>query len=151
MSGVRAYWRVLLASGAALVGLPLAAAGAATEYDGRYAGTIACDAIPGVTSGPLRTEFVVRVADGQARYEREVLRPDGNMPQGITERGTGAVSADGEVTLTGSAGASGWSYQATYRGRIAGRQMRLSGAQEWRFTTRAPLVRPCTITAARAE
>ncbi|MDR7422299.1 MAG: hypothetical protein QN159_07495 [Armatimonadota bacterium] len=55
------------------------------------------------------------------------------------------------MTLTGSAGASGWSYQATYRGWITGRSMRLSGAQEWRFTAWAPLSRPCTVMAARAE
>lgn len=51
-------------------------AGGATEYDGKYAGVITCDAIPGQTIARLKTDFLVKIGDGQAQYERQVLQPN---------------------------------------------------------------------------
>ena len=94
---------VELAALAAAVCWLVAPVRGAPDYDGRYAGIIACDAIPGQTVQSLKTDFSMKVANGQAEYEREVLRPSGGSRLGVTERGSGTVSASGEVSLTGSA------------------------------------------------
>jgi len=61
------------------------------------------------------------------------------------ERGGGSVAADGDITVTGSAAGQTWSYQATYRGRVEGRNLRRSGSQLWRLPGRPVLTRPGTI------
>ena len=81
----------LLTLAAGVVALPFAASGL-VSYDGRYVGVITCDVLPGQTAGALKTEFSMTVAEGQARYEREVLRPTGNGRLGVTERGGGSVA-----------------------------------------------------------
>ena len=91
------------------------------------------------------------VVSGQARYQREVLQPTGTGRLGVTERGTGTVSPTGEVSLTGSAGAQTWSYEASYAGRFDGKVLRLSGTQLWRLANRAPHSRPCTVAVSRTE
>jgi len=123
----------------------------ASAYDGRYAGTITCDVIPGQTVQSLKTDFSMKVANGQARYEREVLRATGGSRLGVTERGTGTVSPSGEVSLTGSPAGQTWSYEATYQGRFDGGSLRLSGTQLWRLPNRAAHPRPCTIGVSRSE
>lgn len=136
---------VLGAMAAALLAwLPPSGAGAA-ERDGRYAGLITCDVLPGQTTQPLRTEILVSIADGRAEYQREVLQPTGPGRLGVTERGTGTVSPSGDVSLTGGAGAQTWSYTATYQGRLDGKALRLSGTQHWNLPNRAPYARRCTI------
>jgi lipoprotein-anchoring transpeptidase ErfK/SrfK len=132
-----------LALAAAVVALPSLVSGLA-PYDGRYVGLITCDVLPGQTVGPLKTEFSMTVAEGEARYEREVLRPTGSGRLGVTERG-GGVASDGDITVTGSAAGQTWSYEATYRGRFEGRNLRLSGSQLWRLPGRSVLTRSCTI------
>jgi hypothetical protein len=68
---------------------------------------------------------------------------------GATERGTGTVSSTGEVSLTGSAGDQGISYEATYRGQIDGKHLRLSGMQIWQLPDKAnpsgPAPSPCRV------
>jgi len=143
--------RALLAAFAAVVSwLPSLAVGA-SEYDGRYAGLITCDIIPGQTVTQLKTEFLMKIASGQAEYQREVLHRTSRAPLGVTERGTGTVSPSGEVSLTGSATGQTWSYEATYRGRFDGRSLRLSGTQLWRLPDKAAHTRPCTIGVSRSE
>ena len=134
----------LLTLAAGVVALPFAASGL-VSYDGRYVGVITCDVLPGQTAGALKTEFSMTVAEGQARYEREVLRASGNGRVGVTERGGGSVAADGDISVTGSAAGQTWSYEATYRGRFEGRNLRLSGSQLWHLPGRSALTRPCTI------
>ena len=75
----------------------------AQSYDGTYRGTIACDPIPGVTAGPLKTLFTLRVAGDVISYEREVIRPIGESPLGITESGRGSINGESELILTGTA------------------------------------------------
>jgi hypothetical protein len=135
---------------AILVAAPAPMTAGATDYDGKYTGAISCDEIPNVT-GRLRTGFLLTIADGKARYEREVLRADTSIPQGVTERGSGTVSADGDLALTGSAAGPGWSYQANYRGQVSGKSLRLAGEQQWRLRSGPSHTRPCTITLSRAE
>lgn len=148
---VRSITHVRLAAVAAVIcWLPSLAVGA-SEYDGRYAGLITRDIIPGQTVEQLKTEFSMKVADGQAEYQREVLRPTGRGRLGVTERGTGTVSPSGEVSLTGSAAGQTWSYEATYHGRLDGKNLRLAGTQLWRLPGRAAHPRPCTIGVSRSE
>jgi hypothetical protein len=118
------------------------------QYDGSYTGTIACDQIPGYTRGPLKAGFFLKIAGGQAEYERWHVRP---AAAGLdpTERGTGMVSSTGEVSLTSETGAV--AYQATYRGQIDGKLVRLSGIQVWQLPDKVNYERPCTIAVSRSE
>ncbi|HEX7214305.1 MAG TPA: hypothetical protein VF578_08845 [Methylomirabilota bacterium] len=133
----------------ALGWLVVAATAGAADHDGRYTGVITCDVLPGQTIQALKTEFSMTVANGQAAYEREVLRPNNTQRLGITERGTGTVSPSGEVALTGSARGPTWSYEADYRGRFDGKDLRLSGTQQWRLPSQVAHSRPCTVTLSR--
>jgi hypothetical protein len=123
----------------------------AADRDGRYGGSITCDVLPGQTVEQLKTEFSMTVVDGRAQYQREVLRPTGRARLGVTERGTGTVSRDGDVSLTGSAGGPTWSYEATYQGRFEGARLRLSGRQLWHLPGRGAHSRPCAIEVSRSE
>ena len=131
----------------AVVWLPSLAVGT-SQYDGSYVGTIACDQIPGYTRGPLKVAFFLSIASGQVEYERWHGRP---TPAGLpfTERGTGMVSSTGEVSLTSETG--GVAYQATYRGQIDGKLLRLSGVQVWQLPDKMNHQRPCTIAVSRSE
>jgi len=54
--------------------------------------------------------------------------------------------------MAGSVAGQGWGYEATYRGQIAGKNLRLSGTQQWRMPrTGTAHTRPCTITLSRSE
>jgi hypothetical protein len=68
LGGTLLGWRgIAHAQGAAGTG--------ASPYDGRYAGFITCDVLPGQTVPPLKLEFSMTIANGQAEYRREVLQP----------------------------------------------------------------------------
>ena len=118
----------------------------AQSYDGTYSGTIACDPIPGVTAGPLKTLFTMRVAGDVITYEREVIRPTGEAPLGITETGRGSITAERELILTGTAKGRTFHSDATYRGKFTGDAIRLTGAQVWTYAEKpTPHTRPCTV------
>jgi hypothetical protein len=134
-----------------LVGLPASGALGASEYDGKYIAEIRCDIIPGLTTRPLRTEFSLKITDGRAQYEREALQPDSKIPAGVTERGSGAVTPSGEVTLNGSATGRSGAYDATYRGQLSGKALVLKGTQKWRLPDGGTHVRPCGINASRSD
>jgi hypothetical protein len=53
--------------------------------------------------------------------------------------------------MTGSASGATWSYEATYRERLEGPRLQLSGTQLWHLSGRAPHSRPCTIDVSRSE
>jgi hypothetical protein len=116
-----------------------------SDYDGTYSGSIECDALPG--QEPLRNEhFPVEFKNGQAQYERDVRKANTATPSGVTAKGKGTVSPDGDVSLTETAVGKGWDFEATYRGRFDGKTAQLSGAQHWHLQgTGAPWTRPCTI------
>ena len=130
-----------------VVWLPSLAVGV-SQYDGSYTGTIECDQIPGHTRGPLKAGFFLKIASGQAEYERWHVRPAA-AGLGATERGTGTVSSTGEVSLTSETG--GVAHQATYRGQIDGKLLRLSGIQVWQLPDKVNYKRPCTIAVSRSE
>ena len=76
----------------------------------------------------FKTEFSMTVAEGEARYEREVLRPTGSGRLGVTERG-GGVASDVDITVTGSAAGQTWSYEAILHDRRPA---------QWRLTVPPP-------------
>ena len=124
------------------------AAARAQARDGAYAGTIQCDALPALR--PLKTKVSMTVAEGRARYEREILTPTGT-PSGNFERGEGPVGPGGEVTLTTRAAAPGYSYEAEYRGQIGDGSARLTGSQRWKIQRESgTLVRACSLELMRA-
>jgi hypothetical protein len=99
-----------------------------------------------VTAGPLKTLFTLRIAGNKIGYEREVIRPTGEAPLGITERGAGLFEPDGQLTLTGSARGRTFSSEATYKGKLSGDTIRLTGKQVWTYVDKAtPHTRPCTV------
>jgi hypothetical protein len=135
-----------------LVLLTAAASVHAQAVDGTYTGSLTCEAIPGVTAAPLKTLFTLRIAGNKIGYEREVIRPTGEAPLGITERGIGRLDADGELTLTGSARGRTFSSEATYKGKPTGDTIRLAGTQIWTYIDKpTPHSRPCTVDLTRAK
>jgi hypothetical protein len=85
------------------------------------------------------------VAEGRARYEREILTPTGT-PSGTFERGEGPVGPGGEVTLTTRAAAPGYSYEAEYPGQLGDGTARLTGTQRWKIQRESgTLVRACSL------
>jgi hypothetical protein len=129
-------------------------AGGLSHFDGSYVGTIECDQIPGYTRGPLKGEFILKIADGRVQYARRlVLPPTRLLPTGVDpmEQGAGTVSSTGEVSLTGEAGDLTGGYEATYRGQIDGQLLRLSGVQVWQLPDKANHKRSCTIAVSRPE
>jgi hypothetical protein len=136
-------------AGACLLAMALPWSGASAQpRDGTYAGTIQCDALP--AQRPLKTKVSMIVADGRARYEREILTPTG-APTGTFERGEGPVAPSGEVTLTTRAAAPGYSYEAEYRGQIGEGSARLTGTQRWKIQRESgTLVRACSLELMRA-
>jgi len=116
----------------------------AQSADGTFAGTIRCDALP--RQKPLVTKVSMTVAEGLARYEREILDPNGGMPTGVFERGQGPVGSGGEVTLKTHADTQGYSYDAEYRGKIEGSFARFTGTQYWKIRRETGTIqRPCTL------
>ncbi|HEY7141686.1 MAG TPA: hypothetical protein VIE44_16415 [Methylomirabilota bacterium] len=129
------------------VGLLAAAAlstvSVAQIQNGSFAGTIECEALPRLR--PLRTKVTMVVADGRARYEREILHPTGG-PSGIFERGEGPVTPGGEVTLTTRVDTPGYGYEAEYKGRIEESVARLTGRQRWKLRNESGTIpRSCSL------
>jgi hypothetical protein len=116
--------------------------------DGSFVGTIQCDALPG--QRPLKTKVTMTVAEGRARYEREIQHPTGG-PSGNFERGEGPVTPTGDVTVATKAIAPGYSYEAEYRGRVEESAARLTGNQRWKIRNESgTIVRPCSLELMRA-
>ena len=135
-----------LIAGSLLFYFAIAIQAHAQSYDGTYRGTIACDPIPGVTAGPLKTLFTLRVAGDVISYEREVIRPTREAPLGITESGSGSINGRNELILTGTAKGRTFRNDARYSGKLAGNPICLTGAQVWTYIDKpTPHTRPCTI------
>lgn len=126
-------------------------AASSIDYDGQYSGLILCDALPNIA--PLRTTFFLEITNGHAQYHKDVLQANTSTPSGVTERGTGTVSPDGDVSLKGSAEGPGWSFEAAYQGKFSGKNLQLSGAQKWRLpaSSGGAQTRPCTISLSPAK
>lgn len=129
-------------AGLVVLGVAWTETGAQTR-DGKFAGTIQCEALPGLR--PLRTGVTMAVAEGRARYEREIQHPTGG-PSGMFERGEGPVGPGGEVTVSTRAAAPGYSYEAEYKGRIEESGARLAGTQRWKITRETgTILRSCSL------
>jgi hypothetical protein len=114
----------------------------AQSFDGTYAGTLACPALPG--GAPLRTPFMLTVSGGRASHEREIRSPGAAGGQtGSYERGGGTVSPAGDVSLRGACQDS-FTCDAEYRGQLTGGPIRLTGTQRWR-TRERDVSRDCEI------
>ncbi len=115
-----------------------------------WRGKIQCDALPGFTSKRLYGDFVMTLDGARLSYSRPVLNPDATSASGIAEFGAGTL-ADGEVRLQGRASGTGYSYTASYGGRIEGDRLRLGGEQLWHARQFAqPYHRACGIELQRA-
>jgi len=99
---------------------------------------------------PMRMRVAIRLVRGQAEYEREVLNPDTHVHIG-EEKGTGSVTPDGNISLSGSAAGTGWNFVARYAGRLEATTFRLTGTQTWQLGFRPTIVRPCAIVAIRSQ
>jgi hypothetical protein len=141
---------VRLAAAAALAAILVGIGdGAAQTIDGTYTGTIACGLLTQLRY-PLRTDFSLTVARGEASYERPIVRPgrDGRAePTGSWERGGGPVSPLGEVTLRGRC-EGGFSCEAQYQGQLDAGAIRLTGSQRWQGRGKVE-ERTCEITLTR--
>ena len=135
--------RAVVAALSLLAALSAAPAARAEGRDGTYAGTIRCEALPGMRA--LRTAVTMTVEGDRVRYEREIHHPTGG-PSGTFERGEGRVGPEGELTLTTQATGPAYAYEAEYRGRIEAETAQLTGAQRWkRRSETGTIVRPCTL------
>ncbi|HXF87420.1 MAG TPA: hypothetical protein VNK48_03580 [Xanthobacteraceae bacterium] len=116
---------------------------AAQSFDGRYRGVLNCAKLP-FTDAPLDTEPVeLRIANGKVSYSRALYGANRKTVVG-KETGSGSVSADGTITLSG-----GWtgqrdSLQASYRGKFVAGAATLDGKHMVTYQGR-PYDRNCTL------
>jgi len=115
--------------------LGLTAAAHAQSLDGDWTGQITCAKLS-FTTGTMKTTMDMKVDKGQASYSRDVYNKDGSRVVG-NESGTGAVAADGALTLTAiwksAEEKPHYTYTATYGGKLAGQAGTLKGTQIWSF------------------
>jgi len=117
---------IRVAASSALVLLPLTVA--AQSFDGTYDGTIHC----GLSTDAKRvweSPFRLTVEDGEARYERPILRY--GQSTGVYERGGGTVTASGKVGLAGRAHGTSYVFDAQYQGELTEDTAQLAGTQLW--------------------
>lgn len=100
------------------------------SFDGTYAGTLSCPAFPG--QEPLRTRFVVKVAERKATYEQTSGPGAASGDLGANEGGNGSVSPAGALVLSGGC-RGGFSCATEYRGDLSKAPIRLKGTQRWWF------------------
>jgi hypothetical protein len=131
---------------ASLLMLALAAPAMAQSLDGLYVGELRCTSIS-EASIPLRTQIRVTVAGTAVHYERDVHMANSAQLSGVKETGRGTVTGSA-VSMTGGARGTAYSYEATYSGTIAGRELTMSGSQKW-HVKQGDENRGCTISARR--
>jgi hypothetical protein len=95
-----------------------------------WRGQIDCVSIPGLTTKPLAGEFEVSMNGSRLNYSRPVHKADSTSLSGAMETGTG-ILAGNDISLQGGATGKGYSYTATYRGRIEDGRALLTGEQVW--------------------
>ncbi len=127
----------------AATGALYSADAAAQSFDGQYRGVLNCAKLP-FTDAPLDNEPVeLRIANGKVSYSRTLYGANRKTVVG-KETGSGSVSADGTITLSG-----GWtgqrdSLQASYRGKFAAGAATLNGKHTVTYQGR-PYDRNCTL------
>jgi hypothetical protein len=93
-------------------------------------GQIQCVPVPGLTTKPLTGLFEVSMNGSRLTYSRPVHKADLASLSGATESGTG-ILAGNDITLQGGAAGKGYSYTATYQGRMEDGRALLTGEQVW--------------------
>jgi hypothetical protein len=121
--------------------LVLAATPALAQSSGTYAGTIACERMPGRAAS--NAPFQLTVEGAQARYAREVLAVDGS-PMGLPEEATAPIAPDGMLTLAATIEAGSFHYESRYEGRLGEASGKLAGTQAW-LVDKQRVARKCTI------
>jgi hypothetical protein len=111
---------------AVLFALAVPAAARAQTWHGK----IQCGLIPGLTTKALNGDFEMTVNGTRLSYSRPVHVTDSPALSGVAESGDGILTGN-EITLRGGASARGYSYTASYHGRIEGGHAILSGEQLW--------------------
>ena len=146
MTGMRSI--MALAAGATILGATASAQ--AQSFDGAWTGQITCAKLSFIT-GTLKTAMKMKVEKGQASYSRDVFNKDGSRVVG-NESGTGAVAADGALTLNATWKSAEekprYTYTASYSGKLSGRAGTLKGTQVWSFDGKTEN-RSCSITLKR--
>ena len=85
--------------------------------DGAYRGALNCAQLP-FTKGPQRVSLQIQVSGDRASYSREVHNETRTAVVG-TETGSGTVSADGTMSLSGNWRGVRDSFSASYSGNSA--------------------------------
>jgi hypothetical protein len=116
--------------------------------DGTCAGTINCEALPGMRA--LRTAVTMTVEGNRARYEREI-HPSTGGPSGTFERGEGPHGSRRRGHRHHPGDGQGYSCAADYRGRIGAEATRLTGAQRWKLRESGTIVRRCMLELKRSS
>jgi hypothetical protein len=134
-------------AGLVLATIPPVFAQAPAGPSGSYRGTMTCAKLPN-TRGPLQIDVVVEVSGATVRLARTVFSPDGRRPVG-TETGSGALGADGGVSI-----ATLWHGQrdtlaGAYSGKLTARGGSLKGTQSVTADGQTYPPRDCTITIKR--
>ena len=140
---------VLLGMFAGWASPPVSVAGGPPQYDGQYTAFLSCDALP--QEAPMRNQpFTLGIVGGDLTWDRAVRMPNGVTPTGVTEHAKGAVSPDGKVSVSGSAGNSQWSFKSSFQGQFDGTTLHLTGTQVWKLpseTASGTFTRACTVSA----
>jgi hypothetical protein len=120
--------------------------GQAQGADGTYRGALDCAQLP-FTKGPQRVSLEVQVSSGRAGYSREVYNETRTAVVG-TETGSGTVSADGTMSMSGNWRGVRDSFSASYSGKLSASGGQLSGRQNWSYKGQS-YARSCSITLTR--
>jgi len=96
------------------------------SFDGQYKGKLDCAQLPYTKADLVAEPVALTIAGGKVSYSRTLYGRDRSEVVG-KETGSGAVAANGSVTLSG-----GWTgrrdtLKASYRGKFAGGAATLSG------------------------
>ena len=115
----------------------------AQAFDGAYRGTLNCAKLSW-TKAPLTNEPVsVAIMGGKVSYSRVLYGVDRSTVVG-QESGTGTVAADGGIVLNGGSTGRLGTMQAAYRGKLAGGNGILDGAQSVTYQGKTE-IRACTL------
>ena len=132
---------------AAVAGTAMLAAGPvlAQSMDGTWQGRIRCEASG--TLGPLNAAIKVTIAGARASYERNIVNPSDTSKVLGTDTGSGAVTPDGQVRMSGGANGGTWRQSTEISGKLTGRNSTLgANITNYSRANNAGIERRCTIT-----
>jgi hypothetical protein len=111
-----------------------------------WRGQIQCVAVPGLTIRPLTGDFEMTTNGTRLTYSRSVHRANLAALSGVEESGVGTLTGN-DIELQGAAAGKGYSYTASYQGRVGNGHANLVGEQVWTTSTSPQLFhRACHVT-----